>query len=181
MKQQKYKKERIEILENVGKAIATKRKKKNISQERLSEYLGITKSTLSRYETGKTEIPVSLLPMIGKLCDTKIDYYFRSGNIEKAAILYMYCMKMLDYGKSRDIEPEVKEQIDYVFKEELKEIIEEEPELEEIILGSNIDELPEKPQNIEIFIEVIDKSKQFERLNQILLAYASRLYDYPKK
>lgn len=49
--------------------MAAKRKKKNISQEILGEYLGVTVSTISRYENGQIEIPVSSLPLICKVCE----------------------------------------------------------------------------------------------------------------
>lgn len=55
-------------LKVTGDIIKKNRIKHNISQEILANSLGVTKSSISRYESGSMEIPVSLLPIICKEC-----------------------------------------------------------------------------------------------------------------
>ena len=43
------------------KILIQQRKLRYISQEKLADYLGITLTTLSRYENGKREIPFNLV------------------------------------------------------------------------------------------------------------------------
>lgn len=52
------------------------RKKKNITQEKLSEILGINRSSVSRYEDGIIEVPASNLEIISDACDFNPIYYF---------------------------------------------------------------------------------------------------------
>lgn len=64
----KFENERNLIRKNTGDIIRKNRIKHNISQESLANTLGVTKSSISRYEAGLMEIPASLLPIICKEC-----------------------------------------------------------------------------------------------------------------
>lgn len=57
------------INKHIGKVISAKRKKKNMPQTVLAEALGVTRSTVSRYETGDIDIPLSKLPAICDKCN----------------------------------------------------------------------------------------------------------------
>lgn len=51
-----------------GNVIKKHRKKHNISQDQLAYFIGVNKSTISRYENGSMDIPASNLPLICKEC-----------------------------------------------------------------------------------------------------------------
>lgn len=59
---------RKDILKAIGLVIRRKRRRVNMSQQELADVLGVTKSSVSRYEAGKTEIPTSSLPVISDCC-----------------------------------------------------------------------------------------------------------------
>ena len=63
-----------------GKVIQRKRKKAGITQAQLGENLGVTKSTVSRYEAGSIDIPASMLPMSCEVCDFKMEEYINAAN-----------------------------------------------------------------------------------------------------
>lgn len=64
-----------DFLTGTGELIHKKRKKKNMSQKELGDFLGVTKSTISKYETGKTDIPASNLYLISKKCGFSVHEY----------------------------------------------------------------------------------------------------------
>ena len=61
--------------EQYGKVIKRKRTGKNITQKELAEELGITRTTISRYEKGELEMPASLLPLISDVCSFRFADY----------------------------------------------------------------------------------------------------------
>lgn len=65
-----------DFLLSLGSVIKKKREKKNITQQELSEFLEVSKSTVSRYESGKTDMPVTTLPLIGYYCGFALNDYF---------------------------------------------------------------------------------------------------------
>ena len=67
--------EREEIRKILGEVISKKRRMVNVSQEELAGHLGVTKSSICRYENGKMEIPASLLPVISEYCDFPLRDY----------------------------------------------------------------------------------------------------------
>lgn len=56
----------------VGKKIKEFRKNKKITQNEISQKLGISRVSYIQYENGKRDIPFSLLPKICKILDIKI-------------------------------------------------------------------------------------------------------------
>lgn len=71
------------FLQSLGSVIRTKRNKKNFSVIQLGEYLGVSGATVSRYENGKQEIPVSYLPLISAYCQFPLIEYFVNGEAQK--------------------------------------------------------------------------------------------------
>ena len=61
--------------EQYGKVIKRKRTGKNITQMELAEELGVTRTTVSRYEKGKLEMPASLLPLVSEVCSFRFSDY----------------------------------------------------------------------------------------------------------
>lgn len=64
-----------EFLVSIGSVIKKKRERKNMSQEELGEYLEVSKSTVSRMENGKLDMPATTLPLISSYCDFPITDY----------------------------------------------------------------------------------------------------------
>jgi len=60
----------------LGEKIKSKRTKKGIKQENLAAFLGLSKSSVSQYENGTVDFPVSKLPLISNYCDFPITEYF---------------------------------------------------------------------------------------------------------
>ncbi|MBQ3099441.1 MAG: helix-turn-helix transcriptional regulator [Clostridia bacterium] len=50
------------------------REDKDLSQEDMAEYLHCSQATYSRYESGKLDIPTSVLISLAKLYETTTDY-----------------------------------------------------------------------------------------------------------
>ena len=65
-----------DFLLSLGGVIKKKREKKNITQHELSDFLEVSKSTVSRYESGQTDMPVSTLPLISYYCGFALNDYF---------------------------------------------------------------------------------------------------------
>lgn len=59
---------RDRYLAYVGSVIKKNRTKRNLTQKELGQFLEVKNSTVSRYETGDIEIPVSSLPLISSYC-----------------------------------------------------------------------------------------------------------------
>ena len=58
---------------NIGSKIATKRKKKNITQEELAEFLGVSKPAVSKWESGQSYPDITLLPVLATYFNTSVD------------------------------------------------------------------------------------------------------------
>lgn len=61
--------------EPYGKVIKRKRTSKNVTQMELAEELGISRTTVNRYEKGELEMPASLLPLISDVCNFRFADY----------------------------------------------------------------------------------------------------------
>jgi len=70
---------------NIHKIIADKRKEKGITQEELAAYIGITKASVSKWETGQSYPDITFLPLLASYFNISIDeliilvfrYYFK--------------------------------------------------------------------------------------------------------
>lgn len=83
----------------LGEKIKQLRKEKNISQEQLSNYLGINRNFLSRIETNKSEPNASILKKICFLFNTNLNYlldifYEKNNTNEKINYIYNNCYSL---------------------------------------------------------------------------------------
>lgn len=62
----------------IGRIIRKHRKHKNISQTELGDQIGVAHTTISRYETGKLDVPISCLPQISSFCDFSTGEYIQA-------------------------------------------------------------------------------------------------------
>ena len=58
---------------NIHKIIADKRKEKGITQEELAAYIGITKASVSKWETGQSYPDITFLPLLASYFNISID------------------------------------------------------------------------------------------------------------
>ncbi|MFA0815429.1 MAG: helix-turn-helix domain-containing protein [Anaerofustis sp.] len=58
---------------NIAKVLTDKRKEKGVTQEQLAEYIGITKASVSKWETGQSYPDVTLLPILAAYFNITID------------------------------------------------------------------------------------------------------------
>lgn len=58
---------------SLGKRIAHLRNQRGMTQQQLAEALGIAQQTLANYETGRSRLPVSLLPVLATLFGVPVD------------------------------------------------------------------------------------------------------------
>jgi len=80
----RFNKERMrnEFLIEVGNTIKNNRNKKKISQEKLAIYLEVDRSSISKYENGRMDMPVSNLPLISHYCDFPISDFVRASRVK---------------------------------------------------------------------------------------------------
>lgn len=64
------------FLVKLGDKIKAKRQNRGLKQEALAAYLEIDKTSISKYESGSVDFPISKLPLISKYCDTPLRDYF---------------------------------------------------------------------------------------------------------
>ena len=57
----------------IGKIISEKRKEKKITQQELANFVGVSKASVSKWETGQTYPDISLLPLLAAYFDMTID------------------------------------------------------------------------------------------------------------
>ena len=74
---------RENFLIDFGRYISRKRLNKNISMEDLAEFIGVSQSTLSRYENGKSDMNISNIPLLSLYCDFALDKCFSSLDVHK--------------------------------------------------------------------------------------------------
>ncbi len=58
---------------NLSKTLSTKRQEKGITQEELAEYIGVTKASVSKWETGQSYPDIVLLPQLATYFNISID------------------------------------------------------------------------------------------------------------
>lgn len=62
---------------NIAKTIIEKRKKKGVTQDQLAEYIGVSKSSVSKWETGQSYPDITFLPMLASYFNISIDELMR--------------------------------------------------------------------------------------------------------
>lgn len=70
---------REEARNRIAKTIKEGRKRASVHQSEVAQMTGLTRSQISRYENGVTEVPGSLLFVFGKLCKFSPVRYFCDG------------------------------------------------------------------------------------------------------
>jgi len=164
---------RKEFLISTGKTIAEKRKKKNISQKELGEALGHSISTISRYEKGSLDMPISNLPLICNFCGFHLKDYLKGwekDDLNKAVTT------VLSYKHLKPEQAVVKEYIRSCTDEELDDLL----EINYCLSSLKDDRYKERISNTVIdthMRKIKDKEKQFERLYEyyVLLREMGRL------
>ncbi len=58
---------------NIAKSIVTKRREKGITQDELAEYIGVSKASVSKWETGQSYPDIILLPQLAAYFNISID------------------------------------------------------------------------------------------------------------
>lgn len=58
---------------NISNVISTKRKEKNLTQDELAEYIGVTKASVSKWETGQSYPDITFLPQLAAYFNISID------------------------------------------------------------------------------------------------------------
>lgn len=58
---------------NIGKCIIHKRKEKGITQEQLANYIGVSKASVSKWESGSSYPDILLLPEIATYFNISVD------------------------------------------------------------------------------------------------------------
>ncbi|MEO1816790.1 MAG: helix-turn-helix transcriptional regulator [Acetobacterium sp.] len=76
---------------NIGKTIVTKRREKGLTQEDLAAYIGVSKASVSKWETGQSYPDITLLPQLGAYFNISIDELMGySPQLTPAAIKALY-------------------------------------------------------------------------------------------
>lgn len=58
---------------NIGKCIIQKRKERKITQEQLADYIGVSKASVSKWESGLSYPDITLLPQLASYFDISVD------------------------------------------------------------------------------------------------------------
>lgn len=87
----------------LGEKIRTLRKARNISQEVLANYLGVTFQSVSKWEKGETMPDVTMIPAIACFFEVSTDELFDFNRLETEQKVQQQCWDIADY---RYTEPE---------------------------------------------------------------------------
>ncbi|WP_227655516.1 helix-turn-helix domain-containing protein [Enterococcus avium] len=63
----------IKVEMNIGPIIMEKRKEKKVTQQELANFIGVSKASVSKWETGQTYPDITLLPLLAAYFDITID------------------------------------------------------------------------------------------------------------
>lgn len=76
---------------NIGAVLIKKRREKGITQEMLADYIGVSKTAVSKWETGQSYPDVTFLPLLASYFDITLDElldYHPQMNDEQISVLY---------------------------------------------------------------------------------------------
>ncbi len=59
--------------ENLGNTICRLRRKKGVTQETLADFIGVTKASVSKWETGSTLPDIQVLPLLAVFFEVTVD------------------------------------------------------------------------------------------------------------
>ena len=60
-------------VENLGNTICRLRRKKGVTQETLADFIGVTKASVSKWETGSTLPDIQVLPLLAVFFEVTVD------------------------------------------------------------------------------------------------------------
>jgi len=76
---------------NIGQTIKSMRKEKDITQETLANFLGVTNQSISKWERNETYPDITMLPAIASFFGTSVDNLLGINKIEQERKLQYYC------------------------------------------------------------------------------------------
>lgn len=76
---------------NIGETIKSMRKGKNITQETLANFLGVTNQSISKWERGETYPDITMLPAIASFFGTSVDAILGINKLEQERKIQHYC------------------------------------------------------------------------------------------
>lgn len=91
----------------IGEKIRSLRKQKNISQEVLAQYLGVTFQAVSKWENGDCLPDVAMIPAIASFFEVSTDELFDFNRLETERKVQQICWDIAEY---RNTEPQRAEQ-----------------------------------------------------------------------
>ena len=100
---------------NIGKTIVMKRKEKGITQDELATYIGVSKASVSKWETGQSCPDILFLPQLATYFNISIDELMGyAPQMTKEDIGVLYQKLTVDFAKKPFVE--VMEKIDAIIK-----------------------------------------------------------------
>lgn len=99
---------------NIGQTIKSMRKEKDITQETLANFLGVTNQSISKWERNETYPDITMLPAIASFFDTSIDNLLGINKIEQERKKQYYCSeysKLWSEHKFEDVTTLMKEAV----------------------------------------------------------------------
>ena len=85
----------------LGEKIRSLRKQKNISQEVLAQYLGVSFQAVSKWENGDNLPDVTMIPAIASFFDVSTDELFDFNRIEMENKVQQSCWDIAEYRYSQ--------------------------------------------------------------------------------
>ena len=58
---------------NIAKTLSAKRKEKGITQDELASYIGVSKASVSKWETGQSYADITFLPQLAAYFNISVD------------------------------------------------------------------------------------------------------------
>lgn len=80
---------------NIGQTIKSMRKEKDITQETLANFLGVTNQSISKWERNETYPDITMLPAIASFFDTSVDNLLGINKIEQERKQEFYCSEYM--------------------------------------------------------------------------------------
>lgn len=94
---------------NLGENIVKMRKEKGVTQEELASFIGVTKASVSKWETGMTTPDIQILPVLASFFDRSVDQLIGyEPQLDKKQIQYYY-HKLADDFATKPFEEVIEE------------------------------------------------------------------------
>lgn len=158
-----------DIRKNIGRVLKYCRTHASKSQQEMAEILHISKSNVCRYESGVTEIPASIIPIVGYSCHITMKEMLRRFDTEEMT-------NKLNYLE----EPEKEE-----FKKDFMKLPEKKQNLimasETILEIIGKDNVDFSSQLIDVLITEVNKEKIADSQRNRILLYYKKIQEMYKK